>query len=910
MASSKNEAKIKFSADTSDFNDAIKRAGSEMTQLRSELKLNEAQMQNTGQTVDGLAKSKAILEQQEQALSAKVEALNGKYEAAVRIWGENSIEAHKYATQLNGAMTAQERIRGQIDQTSQSIESQAQAQNRSVSEYDKLNSTISEHKTRVSSLEREYANAVLTYGKNSSEVKELETRLSRASAELHSSEIKMEAANDSARELSQGFDEASDSAGDMKNSISELAAGTLIGDFAHEALSTLVDDLGEIVVSSDGAASKLKATFGSHGAEQFGELNDALHNIYAGNYGDDFEDIADAASEVVKVLGNDISSASLEEITTQALILRDTFGTDVNESVKAASQLMDSFGMDGKDAFDLLALGVQSGLDMNGEWFDSVSEYSNYYSQLGLSADDMFNNMSAGSHEFLMGVDKAGDAMKELSIRSIDMSTTSQQGYDALGLSMDDYAARIAAGGDSARGATMEIIDALLACDDPVQQNIAGVALFGTQWEDLGADGMNAMLGLMGSAVDASGTMEGIDSIRYDNVGDQAETLKRKFEEEIIGPVVDEIQPALNGFFAFVNDNFSWLGPIIVGVGVAFGILAAAMAITSIIQGVAGAFAALNIVMGLNPIVLIVAAVVGLVAAFVLLWNNCEEFRNFWIGLWDAICAKAGEIWGWLDTNLVQPIQAGFQGFCDFMNLLFTDPFSLLRMAGEGIAGWFNENFPGVSDTVGGVINGMQSFFADPFGTLLNKGVEIVNWADSQFPGFKSAVGGALDEMQSFFADPFGYLRSKVEDIINWVQSHFRLPEIEFPHINLPHFTIQGSFSLNPPSIPTLGVSWYAKGAVLNKPTIFGRMGNTFMGGGDAGPEAVSPVSVLQGYIVDAVSSARDNGTDRIVSAIGALADRVTVLEVNGKVFATAVASDSDRVNGSRQNFAERGLAL
>lgn len=866
----KNEAKIKFVAETSEFSDSIKRANGELTELRSELKLNQAQMSNTGETVDGLTRSKENLERQEQTLAAKVEALNSKYEASKRIWGENSTEAQKYATQLNGAKTAQERIRGQIDQTSQAIEDQTQAQAKSQSEYEKLSSTITEQKGRVSSLEREYANAVLTYGKNSAEVKELETRLSQASAELHASEKKMEAANDSARELSQGFDEASDSAGDMKNSIGELAAGTLIGDFGHEALSAVIDDLGELVVESDRASSKLQATFGSYAAEQFDSLNDALHNIYANNYGDDFDDIADAASEVVKVLGNDLSTQSLEEITTQALILRDTFGTDVNESVKAASQLMNSFGMDGKDAFDLLALGVQSGLDMNGEWFDSVSEYSNYYAQLGLSAEDMFNNMAAGSSEFLMGVDKAGDAMKELSIRSIDMSTTSQEGYDALGLSMEDYAARIAAGGDSARDASMEIIDALLACEDPVQQNIAGVALFGTQWEDLGADGMNAMLGLMGSAVDASGTMEDIDSIRYDNVGDQAETLKRRFEEEILGPVVDEIQPALSGFFSFVNDNFTWLGPVIVGVGAAFGVLAASMAISGIIQGVSGAFAALNIVMGLNPIVLIVAAIVGLIAAFVLLWNNCEEFRNFWIGLWDSVCAKAGEVWGWIDANMVQPVITGFQGFCTFLDLLFNDPFALLRMAGEGIA----------------------------------------SFLEGRFPGTTSAIESAIRFWENLFRDPFGTLKSAVEGIISWVGSHFKLPEIKFPHISLPHFSISGNFSLNPPSIPTFGISWYAKGGVLNKPTIFGRSGNTLLGGGEAGPEAVAPVSVLQSYISDSVSAAQNSGADRIVDAIGKLADRVTVLEINGQVIARAIASESDRVSGARQDFTDRGLAI
>lgn len=83
----KDEAKIKFSADTKEFSAAIKQAGDTMYALRGELKLNEAQMANTGQSVEGLAKKHDLLVQQDAALSQKIEALNGKLEKAREIWG-------------------------------------------------------------------------------------------------------------------------------------------------------------------------------------------------------------------------------------------------------------------------------------------------------------------------------------------------------------------------------------------------------------------------------------------------------------------------------------------------------------------------------------------------------------------------------------------------------------------------------------------------------------------------------------------------------------------------------------------------------------------------------------------------------------------------------------------------------
>ena len=128
MARRKDEAKVTFTADTAQFNDAIKAANSTMTKLRSELKLNAAQMKNSGASVESLTESKRILEDQDAALASKVEALNGKLLKAEETWGANSAEAQRYATQLNNARAQQERVRAAIDQASAAIEEQTRAE--------------------------------------------------------------------------------------------------------------------------------------------------------------------------------------------------------------------------------------------------------------------------------------------------------------------------------------------------------------------------------------------------------------------------------------------------------------------------------------------------------------------------------------------------------------------------------------------------------------------------------------------------------------------------------------------------------------------------------------------------------------------------------------------------------------
>lgn len=94
----------------------------------------------------------------------------------------------------------------------------------------------------------------------------------------------------------------------------------------------------------------------------------------------------------------------------------------------------------------------------------------------------------------------------------------------------------------------------------------------------------------------------------------------------------------------------------------------------------------------------------------------------------------------------------------------------------------------------------------------------------------------------------WGSIKTFLNGMKEWMKSVFNF-EWKLPKIKLPHFSITGKFSLNPPSIPKFGVSWYAKGGILTSPTIFGMSGNNLLGGGEAGKEAVLPIHLLKQYI-------------------------------------------------------------
>ena len=106
----KNEAKIRFTAETGEFNEQIKKSNDEMAKLSAEMKLNDEQMKSTGTTVEGLQQRQKLLGDQLAASQKKTEALSQKVEKAKEIYGENSAEVQKFQVQLINAQSAEVKI--------------------------------------------------------------------------------------------------------------------------------------------------------------------------------------------------------------------------------------------------------------------------------------------------------------------------------------------------------------------------------------------------------------------------------------------------------------------------------------------------------------------------------------------------------------------------------------------------------------------------------------------------------------------------------------------------------------------------------------------------------------------------------------------------------------------------------
>ena len=286
------------------------------------------------------------------------------------------------------------------------------------------------------------------------------------------------------------------------------------------------------VASSTGAAGK-----------ELESLRGAMERVYADNFGEDVADVADAVALVDRNLAN-LDQEGLTKATEGALALRDAFEYEVEESTRAAEAIRKNFGTSVEDAFSLIAAGAQNGLDYSGELIDTINEYSSQFSKLGFTADGMFNLLQSGADSTAWNLDKVGDAIKEFSIRAIDGSDTTVSAFEDLGYSAEEIMATFAAGGEGANTAFFEVLNTLMDVDDQVKRDALGVSLFGTMWEDLGVEAMQAMADASSAAYDTQGALEQINQVKYNDLDSALQGIRRQMEVDML-PAADAVYQSL-----------------------------------------------------------------------------------------------------------------------------------------------------------------------------------------------------------------------------------------------------------------------------------------------------------------------------------------------------------------------------
>lgn len=307
------------------------------------------------------------------------------------------------------------------------------------------------------------------------------------------------------------------------------------------------------------AINQLSAATGATG-DELGALGESVKNIYAKGLGDDFADVADGLAATQQA--SDLTGEALEQATAAGFNLRDVFDYDVSESARAASALMKNFGLDAEEAYGLIAVGAQNGADKNGDLLDTLNEYSPQFAALGLSADQFIGTLVEGADAGLFSIDKVGDAVKEFNIRAKDGSDSSREAFESLGLNADKMFTAFAAGGDTAEAAFFDTVEALNSMDDPLARNAAGVALFGTQFEDLEAGVLPVLANIETAAYDGAAALQQINDVKYNDLGSAFEAIKRSAEVSLL-PMASMIANTLTALAPILRETFEAIAPVI-----------------------------------------------------------------------------------------------------------------------------------------------------------------------------------------------------------------------------------------------------------------------------------------------------------------------------------------------------------
>lgn len=594
---------------------------------------------------------------------------------------------------------------------------------------------------------------------------------------------------------------------DFKSSVEDVADKLKVGALAIGAagvagatyalnLSNDFDKAFNTLITKTGAAE-----------EEFDSLNEAMENVYVNNFGESIEDVASSMAIVknnTKLAGDELQIA-----TERAILLRDTFEFEVNESTRSAKMLMDQFGLSSDEAYNLIVQGAQNGLDKNGDLLDTINEYSVHFNQLGIGAEEMFNMLINGAENGTFSVDKLGDAVKEFGIRVKD--GTADDAFKELGLSVDVTKEKFGAGGAAAKEALEQVTTALFNMDDPIQQNLLGVTMFGTMWEDLGVDGVKALVDMQGEISTTSTALEDINNQKYDDIGSAISGLGRQLQVEIVEPLGEELKPVVEAAISYVQENGPEIKEILRGivekigefvsfivnnsstiistiVGISTGLLA--WNVASIIQGVVGAIKAfklanegatiaqwaMNAAMNANPIGLIVSIIAGLVAAVIALWTTNEDFRNAVIEIWNNIKEVGIACWEAICTFFTETIPNAWnslvtwlQGIPEWFGELWANVLAKFEEWGNNVSNFFTNTIPQWIENVFNWFNELPYKIGYALGYVL---ASIVQWGVDTWNYLVTNVPIWIENVVTFFSQLPGkiwtWLSNTFNNVVNW----------------------------------------------------------------------------------------------------------------------------------------------
>lgn len=525
-------------------------------------------------------------------------------------------------------------------------------------------------------------------------------------------------------------------------------------------LGTAAVAAGGAAAQMDAATDKLAASLGLT-ADQAAVAGEAAANAYGNAFGGSIAEVNAATEGIITSIAGmrDASVDELQGITEKVLTLSSGFELEATRISQIVGQMM-STGLvtSAEEGLDLLAAALQQvPVHVREDVLDAVDEYGPFFANIGMDGEAAMSALVAASEKGMYGIDKTGDAVKEFSIRATDMSASSIAAYESMGLSAEDMAAKVLAGGEDGKRAFLQVVDGILGIQDPVTQANAAIALFGTPLEDLGTaeipQFLDALADVGGGLGDVAGAADDMAATMGDNLSTQWTDVQRDLEltagtiGESFLPVLSDMVDELGGFADWAAQNTG----VVTTIGAVIGIIAGSimaistgMKIFAAVQAVQTAVQWANNAAWLaSPVTWIILAIILaiglLVAAAIWLFTNWDAVTKFigeawanvsawfmqtgaaiatwWNGFWTGIGQFVSNAW---NNWIVAPIQAAWswvqnaiQAGLSFINAAWNNTWTglgnIVKGIWNGVLGWIEGGVNGAIDLINGMIKGVNS---------------------------------------------------------------------------------------------------------------------------------------------------------------------------------------------------------
>lgn len=846
MADELKRVGLVFKADGSvDFQKSLKEINASVQENRSAFKLAQSQWDENTKSVDKLKIRQKYLAQQTKDYSDKVKLLEEQLKELESAEEKDikAIEAKK--TQINKAKTSLNNYKKGLEEVSKELKFGTQR----LEDYSKK---IGEAGKKVTDAGKKMSAGVTApiVGAGAAAGKlamDFEDSMAKVSTIADTTQVPIKDLKDgivnlssqtgqSVDELSEAMYQAISASVDTGDAVDFLdtAVKAAVGGFTDNA--TAVDGLTSVLNSYGMEASNVNSVANQMlitqnlGKTTFGELASSIGQVtpIAASLGITTEELfSSLAATTAQGLGTSESITALKAAMSNII-------KPSNEAAKAAETL----GID----FSVSALQSKGWIGFLEDVREGLKNASPEYEKLLTYVEEGTQKLTEMEQAGKKNTDEYKALKKQVKASSKDMELLAQANDSTIG-------------GFATMFGSVEGLNSVLMLTSE-----QGMQMYGEAMEEMKTN-TSALDEAFSKMDETSGSQmkKAINDIK--NAGIEIGNILLPVFSSIIGKMREVMQA-----FSGLNDNqketivkiaaiVAAIGPILIALGSVCGGISKIIHFTSLATDVAskvpgimstiGAGAkALWGIMAAHPIGTIITVIGLLVGAFVTLWNKSEAFRNFWKGLWENI----KEITSTVVNTVIE--------FCEKLWGKTKDIFGKIKETAtiiwNGIKTVITNVVNSIKTTVTNVLNTIKNTFSKIWNTIKSTVTNILSGMKSniksKMDAAKGVISGVLESIKAKFGNIFESAKTIVSNAIDKIRGFFNF-DWSLPKIKLPHFSISGHFGLNPPSIPHFSVDWYAKGGILNRPTIFGQNGNTLLGGGESGKEAVLPIHLLKDYI-------------------------------------------------------------